>query len=137
MPAYRNRSIGMQMYKYGIVGFLHWGYNFYNNQHSVNPISPYLNQDGDNFVPAGDMYSVYPAEDGTAHESTRICVFFDALEDVAAMKLCEKYYKKEEIVDAIERAFGGEIRFDACATSEEQMLGVRECVNEMLRKANK
>ena len=51
--------------------------------------------------------------------------------------LCEKYYKKEEIVDAIERAFGGEIRFDVCATSEEQMLRVRECVNEMIRKANK
>ena len=134
MPAYRNRSIGMQMYKYDIVGFLQWGYNFYNNQYSINSVNPYLNQDGDNFVPAGDMYSVYPAEDGTAYESTRICVFFDALADIAAMKLCEKYYKKEEIVDAMERAFGGEIRFDECARSSSQMLAVRECINEMIRK---
>ncbi len=134
MPAYRNRSIGMQMYKHGIVGFLHWGYNFYNNCHSRNSINPYLDQSGDNWVPAGDMYSVYPAEDGTAHESSRIIVFFEAIQDIAAMKLCEKYYKKEEIVDAMERAFGGEIRFDECARSSSQMLAVRECINEMIRK---
>ena len=134
MPGARTRSIGMQMYKYDIVGFLQWGYNFYNNRYSVNPINPYLDQSGDNFVPAGDMYSVYPAESGEAYESLRICTFFDALQDIAAMKLCEKYYNKEEIVDAIERVFGGEIRFDVCARESSQMHAVRECVNEMIKK---
>ena len=134
MPGARTRSIGMQMYKYDIVGFLQWGYNYYNNRFSVNPINPYLDQSGDNFVPAGDMYSVYPAEGGEAYESLRICTFFEALQDVAAMKLCEKYYNKEEIVAAIERAFGGEIRFDVCAARSEEMHAVRECVNEMIKK---
>ena len=41
MPSWRNRSIGMQMYKYDIVGFLQWGFNFYNNQFSVNECEPY------------------------------------------------------------------------------------------------
>lgn len=135
MPGARTRSMGMQMYKYNIVGFLQWGYNFYNNRYSVNPINPYLDQSGDNFVPAGDMYSVYPAEGGEAYESLRILAFYEGLEDIAAMKLCEKYYKKEEIVDAIEDAFGKELRFDVCARSSEEIIAVRERINEMIRKA--
>ena len=30
MPLYRVRILGFLMYKYGIQGFLHWGFNFYN-----------------------------------------------------------------------------------------------------------
>ena len=135
MPGARTRSIGMQMYKYDIVGFLQWGYNYYNNRYSVNGINPYLDPSGDNFVPAGDMYSVYPAESGEAYESLRILTFFEALQDIAAMKLCEKYYKKEEIVNAIEDAFGKEVRFDVCALRSSEMLCVRERINEMIRKA--
>ena len=40
MPSYRNRIIGLQMYKYGFDGFLHWGYNFYNSNVSKYPINP-------------------------------------------------------------------------------------------------
>lgn len=29
MPSGRNRITGVQLYKYNINGFLHWGYNFY------------------------------------------------------------------------------------------------------------
>ena len=32
MPAARSRILGVQMYKYNIAGFLHWGYNFYYSQ---------------------------------------------------------------------------------------------------------
>ena len=39
MPSYRTRSIGMQMFGYGIKGFLHWGYNFYNTQYSREQIN--------------------------------------------------------------------------------------------------
>ncbi len=31
MPSYRNRIIGLQLYKFDVKGFLHWGYNFYNS----------------------------------------------------------------------------------------------------------
>ena len=87
MPSARNRSIGMQMYKHSIVGFLHWGYNFYNTQHSHSPIDPYRDTSGDGWVPAGDCFSVYPAPDGTAYETMRIIVFYEALQDIKAMKL--------------------------------------------------
>lgn len=133
MPSWRNRSIGMQMFKYNIVGFLNWGYNFYNNQFSFDAINPYLDTCGGGWVPAGDTFSVYPGDDGNALESLRIVVFYDAIQDISAMRLAESYYGHEEVVKRIENAFGGEIAFNKCARSAEQMLAVREAVNEMIR----
>lgn len=135
MPSCRNRSIGLQMYKYDIRGFLQWGYNFYYNCHSRDLINPYCEQDGDEWVPAGDAFSVYPAQDGTALESMRIIVFADALRDLAVMRLLESYIPKEQIVCALEEALGFEIRFDVCATSSEQILRARETVNGLLKKS--
>ncbi len=133
MPACRNRSIGMQMYKFNIEGFLHWGYNFYNNQFSDTPINPYLELQADQAFPGGDSHSVYPGRNGECLESMRLKVFFEALQDIKAMKLCEKLYSHDEVVAAIEEAFGKEIRFDVCAKSADQMLRVREKINEMIK----
>ncbi len=133
MPACRNRSIGMQMYKFNIAGFLHWGYNFYNNQYSENPVNPYLVNDCDFGFPAGDSYSVYPGPGGECLESMRIKVFYEALQDMKAMKLCEKYYSHDEVVAAMEEVFGTEIRFDKCTKSSETMLAIREKVNSMIK----
>lgn len=135
MPSWRNRSIGMQMYKYDIVGFLQWGYNFYNNCHSRAPINPYYDLSGTNWVPAGDTFSVYPAADGTAYESLRIVVFNEAVQDMRAMKLCEKYYSKEEIVREIEKIHGAEVRFDRCARSSFEIHAIRERINQMILEA--
>ena len=133
MPSWRNRSIGMQMYKYDIVGFLQWGFNFYNNQFSVDQIEPYTDLSGEHWVPAGDTFSVYPGLRGQAIDSLRIVVFFHALQDMRAMKLCEKLYSKEEVVAEIEKIMGEELRFDVCAKSEATMLAVRERINEMIK----
>ncbi len=137
MPGWRNRSIGMQMYKYDIAGFLQWGYNFYNNMSSVDTINPYADVSGEYWVPAGDPFSVYPAEDGTAYESTRILVFHEALEDVRAMKLCASYYGKERVVAEMEAVFGREIKFSTCATSSQMMLAIRARIDELIAEAVK
>ena len=65
MTPQRTRIIGAQMYKAGVTGFLQWGYNFYYNRDSRAPINPFLNTDGDFFAPAGDMFTVYPGDNGT------------------------------------------------------------------------
>ncbi len=137
MPGWRNRSIGMQFFKYDIAGFLQWGYNFYNNMHSVDTVNPYADVSGEYWVPAGDPFSVYPAEDGTAYESTRILVFHEALEDVRAMTLCASYYGKERVVAEMEAILGQEITFERCATSSETMLAIRARVDEMIAEAVK
>ena len=134
MSSWRNRSIGMQMYKYDIVGFLQWGYNFYNNIYSTDPINPYVISDGDAWVPAGDAFSVYPGLEGEALESMRIVVFAHALQDVSAMKLCESLYSKEEVVKAIEDVLGFNLTFSTCAPTAEKMQGVRDVINEMIER---
>jgi hypothetical protein len=133
MPSWRNRSIGMQMYKYDIVGFLQWGYNFYNNQFSVDPVEPFTDSCGEHWVPAGDTYSVYPAPRGNVYESIRIVVFHEALQDISAMKLCESLYSKEEVVAEIEKILGETLAFDVCAKSEDTMLKIRAKINEMIK----
>ena len=135
MPSWRNRSIGMQMYKYNIVGFLQWGYNFYNNCSSVDALNPFLDVSGEKWVPAGDTCSVYPAQNGECIESLRILVFQEGLTDMRAMQLAESYYSHDEVVAAIEAAFGREITFDTCAYSAKEMLAVREAVNKMIKAA--
>ena len=133
MPLCRNRSIGMQMYKYDIVGFLQWGFNFYGSQNSHSAIDPYSDTCGFDWVPGGDPFSVYPAMDGTAHESMRIAVFYDALQDARAMKLAESLCGKEIVVETIEKAFGKEIKFDVCAYSSDEILAVRNAVIDLIR----
>ncbi len=134
MPACRNRSIGYQMYKYDIKGFLHWGYNFYYNCFSYDLINPYVQLDGNAWVPPGDAFSVYPNMDGTALESSRIIVFFEALQDMKAMKLCEKLYDKETVVKIIDEAIGCDVTFETCATYADQILEIREKVNALIKK---
>ena len=133
MPAARNRSIGMQMFKYDIVGFLHWGYNFYNTQHSYSPIDPYRDTSGDGWVPAGDTFSVYPAPNGQAYESTRIIVFYEALQDMRAMILASTLCGKNAVINAIENAFGRSVRFTDCARESDELLRVREAVNNLIK----
>lgn len=136
MPSWRNRSIGYQMYKYDIAGFLQWGYNFYNTCGSTDPINPFLDACGECWVPGGDTYSVYPGLDGTAWESLRILVFHDALQDIRAMKLAEQYYGKDAVIAAAEEILG-EIKFSKCATDADSILSMRQKINEMIAKAVK
>ena len=74
MPSARNRILGVQLYLYHIKGFLHWGYNFYNSQHSVSAVNPYLVTDAGGGFPSGDPFVVYPSEDGTPHDLQRQCM---------------------------------------------------------------
>jgi hypothetical protein len=133
MPSWRTRSIGMQLYKFNVEGFLHWGYNYYYNIGSHSLVNPYLDLNAERWVPAGDTFIVYPANDGTPLESLRAEVLYHAFEDIRAMKLCEKYYSHSEVVAAIEDVLGYELDFKGCVRSAEKMIAVREKINEMIK----
>ena len=85
-------------------------------------------------MPAGDCFCVYPAPDGTAYETMRIIVFFEALQDVKAMKLAERLCGRDAVISAIEDAFGREITFDECARTPDEILRVRMAVNNLIKK---
>ncbi|MDO5085038.1 MAG: DUF4091 domain-containing protein, partial [Erysipelotrichaceae bacterium] len=89
MPSARNRILGVQLYKYNIKGFLHWGYNFYNSQFSLEKIDPYFVTDAGEAFPSGDAFLVYPGENGQAIESIRLMVLSQAIQDLRAFQLLE------------------------------------------------
>lgn len=134
MPSYRHRIIGIQMYKYNLAGFLHWGYNFYNNRYSYDAIDPLICTDGEHFAPGGDTFSVYPANDGTAYTSLRFEAFYEALSDHRALCLCEKLCGR----DLVEKLIGDEfesLTFKHYPQSADFILSFREKINQAIKAA--
>lgn len=110
MPSYRNRILGVQMYKFGIKGFLHWGYNYYYSRLSDRVINPYSITDAESSFPSGDSFSVYPAENGPI-PSLRFKVFKEALDDISLLKLVEKKIGKDNVIAELDRIAGMNIGF--------------------------
>lgn len=136
MPSARNRIIGTQLYKYNIVGFLHWGYNFYNSQYSYHPINPFLCSDGECFAPSGDTYSVYPGTNGEPWPSLRQVVFHDALQDLRALQLCEQLYGRESTLKLLEDSISP-ITFKEYPRSPDYILELRRRINKAIAATSK
>lgn len=133
MSSARNRILGAQMYKYGIAGFLHWGYNFYFSQFSMETVNPLVITDGDYFAPAGDTFSVYPAPDGTPYASLRLEVFHDGLQDMRALALCENLYGRDYTLQLLEQDTDG-ITFSEYPRDGAFLPAMRERVNAAIAK---
>lgn len=133
MPSYRNRIIGLQLYKFGIKGFLHWGFNYYNSVCSTYTINPFQTTSADCSFPSGDAFSVYPGKDG-ALLSIRALVFYEALEDIRACKLLEKYIGKDAVVDLIEKEAGQTLDFGHYPHSADYILSLREKITNEISK---
>ncbi len=133
LPTPRTRSLGMQMYKYGIKGFLHWGFNYYNNQISYDNVNPFLNPCGGYFGDeiGGDCHEVYPAQDGTAIESLRLMAARLAFDDIRLFKLCESFYGKERVVSEIEKIIGN-LNFENCVNDVETMQKIRDRIDDLI-----
>ena len=130
----RTRVIGYQMFKFNIKGFLHWGYNFYYTQLSKAVIDPFNVSDAGGKFPSGDSYVVYPAKDGTAYHSIRLKVFFDALQDMAALNALEKLTNKAECLKIIEENGKHSITFSDYPHNDEWLLDTREKVNAKIKE---
>ena len=110
MPSARTRIMGVQMYKYNIAGFLHWGYNFYYTQYSKAKIDPYAVTDAGAAYPSGDSFSVYPNGNDVA-PSLRQKVFSNGLEDIRLLNLLEQKIGRAATLALLERVAGMEITF--------------------------
>ena len=113
MPLHRVRILGVQLYRAGIEGFLHWGYNYYNNQYSHESINPFLHTDAEYFAPAGDAFLVYPGDDGTAWESLRLNAMREAMEDLRTLELCESKVGRNRVERLIREEYDEPLTFDA------------------------
>jgi hypothetical protein len=133
MPLSRTRIVGAQFYKYSVVGFLHWGYNFWYTMTSQQLCDPYLTTDVGR-VPAGDAYSVYPAADGTPYESIRLRSFYEAICDLRALKLCEKLCGREAVLEAIASVFPEPFDFKNYPSDGIYILALRHKINSMIEE---
>lgn len=138
MPGERTRVLGVQLYKYRIEGFLHWGYNFYNTQYSVRPIDPHWITDGEGFAPAGDAFQVYPGKGGVPEESIRMMLAGEAVQDMRALQYLETLAGRETAMTVLEKGLETPIEFDRYPTDSAWLLSLRQKVNaaimERLRK---
>ncbi len=118
MPSARTRAIGVQMYRAGVIGFLHWGYNFYYTQYSGKLIDPYLDTSAGDAFPSGDAFSVYP-HGNEAIPSLRLKVFANALDDVRLLCLLEEKIGRKRVIELVDSLAGREVSFDYCPCEEE------------------
>ena len=131
MPAYRTRTLAYQLYKYRIVGFLQWGFNFYNTFHSIGKVNPFVDTTGGHWVPGGDPFVVYPAPDGTPYESMRLLIFGEVMTELRLLRLVEQKVGYDALVRLIESRLGT-LTFDQCATSSEPILSLHNALLDIL-----
>lgn len=134
MPSYRNRILGCQLYKYNVKGFLHWGYNFWHSQFSLDCINPYEVTDAYCAFQSGDGFSVYPGPDGKPLTSIREQVFFEGLQDIRALQLLETVMAKGAITTKMDNfTEHGVLTFKDYPHSPEAFLRFRGWVNDQIK----
>lgn len=134
LPGFRTRILGVQLYKYAIDGFLHWGYNFYNSEFSLYPIDPYRCTDADGAFPSGDPFLVYPGKDGRPVDSIRSMMIEKAMADLRAMYYLEQLTDRKSVMDCLMEKENGELTFRSYPQRASYLVQVREKINKEIEK---
>lgn len=132
MPGRRTRILSTQLFKYGIKGFLQWGFNFWNSQYSHFALNPYTDVCGDSWVPAGDAFAVYPGNDGKPIYSLHALHFFEALQDLRALRLLERKIGYDGVMKLIEEDCDSPITFKNYPRNDEYIMNLRQKINSLL-----
>lgn len=131
-PSYRNRILGIQLYKSGVKGFLHWGFNFWFTGRSERAVDPYRDTACGGYYPSGDGYVVYPMDDaGNVPVSLRLHVFCHAMQDYRALKLLESLTDRQTVLALLTDTEG----FDRYPRNSQYLLQLRSKINTMIDKS--
>jgi len=86
-PLLKTRLLHWINYRYGVTGYLHWGYNQWTAEspftHTTRP------HPGPPYLPAGDPWIVYPGKDGPL-DSIRFEAMRDGIADYALLQALER-----------------------------------------------
>ena len=136
-PSYRNRVMGILMYKYDIYGFLQWGYNFWYSQYSIDQkLDPFKSTDAGRGFASGDAFMVYPGKNGPV-DSIRNEVMFEALQDLRALRKLESLQGREATIALIEDGLDYELKMTDYPRSAEWLLDLRERINKRIAQSTK
>ncbi|MFA7230658.1 MAG: glycoside hydrolase domain-containing protein [Victivallaceae bacterium] len=125
----RNRIMGILMYKYDIAGFLHWGFNFWYSQYSIDQkLDPYKDPEAGRGFCAGDAFMVYPGEDGPV-DSIHYEVFREALQDLRALRLLESAIGRDAVIGMLEENLDRELKMADYPSEASWLLKMREQIN--------
>ena len=131
-PSYRNRVMGVLMYKYDIYGFLQWGYNFWYSQYSINQkLDPFKSTDAGRGFASGDAFMVYPGKAGPV-DSIRNEVMFEALQDLRALRKLESLQGREATIKLIENGLDYELKMTDYPRSAKWLLDLRGNINKRI-----
>ena len=130
MPSARNRIMGVLIYYFDIKGFLHWGYNFYNSQYSLEHINPYAVADAGGAFQAGDAFLVYPGVDGKPEDSLRMMALNEGFQDYRALVKYEEKVGRAEVIALIEKLYGGKLSMENYPTSYKYIEDLRKTINQ-------
>ena len=129
LPAYRNRVLGVQLYKNNIQGFLQWGFNFWYTQLSKAVVNPYADTCCGGAYPSGDAFIVYPLDgDGNVVCSTRLYVFNEGLQDMRALQLLEQLTDRQTVMQLLIKY----VRFDTFPRGAKLLLRLRKQINKLI-----
>ena len=130
--ASRCRVVGVQMFYFGMKGFLQWGYNYYYDKlsHGVCDVKVFPCNYGSY---PGTSFIVYPGTDGTALESTRMKVFYEGILDYEALMKFSELAGREKAMKVIEDFFG-EMKFTYCPDDDITLINFRKVLNEEIKK---
>ena len=126
MPGLRTRVLGVQLYRLGVEGFLHWGFNFWNTRLSVSSVDPYRVTDAGGAYPSGDAFVVYPGGDGPV-VSLRLELLNEGMQDARALALLERKIGRDAVIRLLER--GGPLTFESYPHEAGWLLDLREEIN--------
>ena len=82
--------------------------------------------------PSGDAFVVYPGENGQPLNSLRLKVFYDGLQDFAAMRLLESLVGREKALEIIVQ--DDEFSFLKYPHGSSYLIALRERVNQAIKE---
>jgi len=128
LPLIKTRLLHWLNYRYGITGYLHWGFNYWVKGDPFDDVTRTKAKDGwDGFLPAGDSWIVYP-KDGRLVDSIRYETMRDGIGDYELLSMLgEKDPKSAH--DLAERLI---LAFDRYDTNVQTFRSVRRSLLEQL-----
>jgi hypothetical protein len=90
-PLIKTRLLHWINFRYGITGYLHWGFNQWH--HGLRPFEETTdrNSEGGSVLPGGDSYIVYPGY-GKLYGSIRLEAMRDGINDYALLQMLDRKY---------------------------------------------
>ena len=131
MPSARNRILGVLLFVYDLDGFLNWGYNFWFRSFSRGLLDPWKETEAGRSFRGGGSFNVYPGEDGPV-DSIHYEVFYEALQDLRALRALEKKIGREEVLRILTEGLSEPLSMRHYPRSASWILETREKINRRL-----